>query len=69
MGKLFEIAAVITGLLGAVVCLLAAISRVSGNFLIANFESMTLFVGGIGLMVFSALLKLELIHSLLKNSR
>jgi hypothetical protein len=69
MQKLLETAALVTGLLGAIVCLVAGIYRISGSFHLANFEAMSLFVGGVGLMIFSALLKLEVIHSALKSSR
>lgn len=69
MQKLLGAAANITGLVGALICLLAGISRVTGGFHLGDFESMTVFVGGMGLMVFSAILKLELIYDALKNSR
>ena len=68
MRKFLGTAASIAGLLGALICLLAGISRVTGGFHLGDFESMTVFVGGIGLMVFSAILKLELIHDVLKSS-
>ena len=69
MRKLLGTAASVAGLLGALVSLLAGISRVTGGFHLGGFESMTVFVGGIGLMVFSVVLKLELIHDALKNPR
>ena len=69
MRKLLGTVASIAGLLGALICLLAGISRVTGGFHLGDFEAMTIFVGGIGLMVFSAVLKLELIHDALTNSR
>jgi hypothetical protein len=68
MQKILETAAIVTGLLGAIICLVAGIYRITGSFHLANFESMSLFVGGMGLMVFSALLKLQLIHGTLKRS-
>ena len=69
MRKLLGTVASVAGLVGALVCLLAGISRVTGGFHLGGFESMTVFIGGIGLMVFSVVLKLELIHDALKNPR
>jgi hypothetical protein len=49
------------GILGALLCLVSGMARVFGSFHFANFEATTLFMVGIGLMVFACLLKLELL--------
>lgn len=53
--------------LGAAICLLSGLTRLSGSSYFAGFESMTLFMGGIGLMVFGISLKLELIYNTKKR--
>lgn len=67
MQKTLEIVATIAGILGVLVCLAAGVTRISGNFYLAGFEAMTLFSGGMGLMLFAVLAKLELIHSSLNR--
>tara|TARA_R110000823_G_scaffold210224_14_gene340598 strand:- start:36528 stop:36731 length:204 start_codon:yes stop_codon:yes gene_type:complete len=49
----------ITGVLGALICAVAGLGRVAGYFGILGFQSSTLFIVGIGLMVFACLVKLE----------
>ncbi len=67
MKQLFEITANIVGLLGVLICLVAGLARFAGGFHLAGFEAMTLFTGGLGLMVFSGLVKLELILAALRR--
>ena len=59
--KLFEVAAQIAAVLGILACIVAGLSRLAGSYYVADYEGMTLFNAGVGLMVFSALLKLELL--------
>ena len=49
------------GLLGALICLAAGLTRVSGSFYLGGYAATTLFMAGVGLMVFACLLKLEAI--------
>jgi hypothetical protein len=47
------------GALGVLVCAISGIVRVSGQFYLGGFEAMTLFNGGIGLMVAGCLFRLH----------
>ena len=49
----------IAGGLGATICLIAGLSRVAGFYYVAGYQSTTIFMAGMGLMVFSCLVKLE----------
>jgi hypothetical protein len=49
------------GLAGVLVCLVAGLGRLTGVYRLANFEATTLFMLGVGLMVFACLVKLELL--------
>ena len=61
MGKTFEGLSNAAAIVGIVLGLLAGGFRVMGNYYLAGFEAMTVFNVGVGLMVFSALVKLELL--------
>ena len=52
----------IAGILGIVLCAAAGLSRLTGQFYVGGYEALTVFNGGVGVMLFSALLKLELIY-------
>ena len=52
----------IAGILGIVLCAAAGLSRLTGQFYVGGYEALTVFNGGVGIMLFSALLKLELIY-------
>lgn len=47
------------GALGALLCLLAGAARLAGHFYLGGFEAMTLFNGGVGLMVAGCLARLH----------
>ncbi len=47
------------GALGLLICAVSGIARIAGQYHLAGFEAMTLFNGGIGLMVAACLLKLH----------
>ena len=49
----------VAGILGIIICLAAGIARVTGKYHLGGFEAMTLFNGGIGLMVAACLIKLH----------
>lgn len=61
MLKIIENLANAAGIAGALICLIAGLSRLAGNYYLAGFEAPTLYNIGIGLMVFSILLKLEIL--------
>jgi hypothetical protein len=49
------------GILGSLICLMAGLTRLSGSFYFANYEATTLFMVGVGLMVFACMVKLEVL--------
>ncbi len=51
------------GVLGVLVCLIAGLARIAGHFYLAGFEAMTLFNGGIALMVAGVLFKVHALAS------
>ncbi len=59
MNKLFNVLASASGLLGVLICAAAGLARLSGSFYLGGYAATTLFMVGIGLMVFACLLKLE----------
>ena len=61
MHKLTEVAGNIAGIAGLLVCLVSGGTRVLGQFYLLGYEAMTLFVGGIGLMVAACLAKTHLL--------
>ena len=63
MNKLLHYLGTASGLLGALICLAAGLTRVSGSFYLGGYAATTLFMAGVGLMVFACLLKLEAIAS------
>jgi len=48
-----------SGLIGALICLVSGVARVSGMYYVLGYQSTTLFTAGLGIMVFACLLKLE----------
>ncbi len=59
MEKLIEVIGNIAGILGIAVCLITGIMRLSGHAIVFGFEAITLFIGGIALMVMACLAKLQ----------
>lgn len=59
MDKLIEMAGNIAAVLGILICIVSGLSRVTGNFYILGYEAMTLFIGGMGLMLMGCLAKLQ----------
>ena len=64
MHKLLLLIGSIVGGLGALVCAIAGLARMSGFYHLAGYESTTLFGVGTGLMVFACLVKLEALLAL-----
>jgi hypothetical protein len=56
---LLNLAGSALGLAGALLCLAAGVMRVVGAYHLGDFEVMTLFNAGIGLMVAACLAKLQ----------
>ncbi len=61
MNQLMTYAGHAAGILGALICLVAGLARVGGGFYVADFEATTLFMVGVGLMVFACMVKLEML--------
>ena len=59
MSKLFVLAGNGLGLIGVLVCAVAGVSRLTGAFYTAGFQTMVLFNVGVGLMVAACLAKLH----------
>ena len=59
MDKALDLLGNITGGAGIITCALAGGSRLLGSYHLLGFESVTLFVGGIALMVLACLVKLH----------
>lgn len=60
MEKVLAVLANLTGALGVVLCLVSGISRVMGEPHLLGYEALTIFNGGVGLMVFASLVKLDI---------
>ena len=59
MQKLIQTTGNIAAILGIAICLVTGLLRVSGQAVIFGFEAITLFTGGIALMVMACLAKLQ----------
>jgi len=57
--ELFMISGNTAAVLGVLVCLVAGVFRLAGNFYVFGFEAQTLFIGGIALMGMACLAKLH----------
>lgn len=61
MRKTLELVGNAAGILGVVLCLGAGLGRIAGFFSLAGFEPMSLYLGGMGLMLGACLAKLHLL--------
>jgi len=61
MDKTLEIIGSVVGVIGILICLVAGINRMTGGHYLFGYETVTLFTGGIGLMVMGCLTKLQAI--------
>lgn len=55
--------------IGVVVCAVAGFTRLLGSYHVLGYEAMTLFLGGISLMVFATLIKLHIVESRISGNR
>lgn len=60
---LIDMGANVVAVVGAGVCAVAGVSRLLGSYHALGYEAMTLFIGGMGLMVFAALVKVHLLKA------
>lgn len=58
MRKLMDVVGRLSALLGVLMCVVAGLSRIIGAYYLAGFEVLTLFQGGIALMVVACVLRL-----------
>jgi hypothetical protein len=58
---LLDMGANIVAVVGILVCAVVGVARLLGNYYFLGYEAMTLFTGGMGLMLFAALVKLHLL--------
>ena len=58
MNKLVAMAGLGAGVLGVILTVVSGIWRVTGHYHLAGFEVMTLFVGGMGLMLIACFAEL-----------
>jgi type IV secretory pathway VirB2 component (pilin) len=63
------IVANIVAAIGVVVCAVAGFSRLLGSYHVLGYQAMTLFIGGISLMVFAVLIKLHIVERRLSVNR
>jgi hypothetical protein len=59
MDKLIAYGGNLFALAGLCLCLSAVAGRLSGGFVILGFQSVSIFIGGVALIVVSCLLKIE----------
>jgi len=57
----------IVALIGVAICGVAGLTRLLDSHHLVGFEAITLFTGGIALMVFAALIKLHIIETLISR--
>ena len=63
MNKLIANGGYAIGLLGVLLTIAAGVWRITGHFHLAGFETMTLFVGGMGLMLIGCFAKLHVLSA------
>ena len=59
MTKNLGVIANIIAVLGVLLCCVAGVARLAGNYHVLGYEAMTLFQAGTSLMVFACLAKLQ----------
>ena len=63
MQQLLALAGNIAALVGIALCAISGLARLAGQYHLAGFENTTLFLAGVGLMVFACLLKLQVLEA------
>ena len=59
MQNLIQAVGNIAAILGIAICFITGVMRLSGQYTVFGFEAITLFIGGIALMVMACLAKLH----------
>ncbi len=63
MDKLLKLVGDLAAIIGIIVCIVAGVSRISGHYHLAGFETVTLFIAGIAIMLVASLIKLYRIEN------
>ena len=63
MNKLLHFAGNSAAALGILICLVAGVTRLTGSYYVLGYEAITLFIGGIALMVMACLAKLHRLNA------
>ncbi|MBI5751613.1 MAG: hypothetical protein HZA59_05645 [Hydrogenophilales bacterium] len=63
MNKLIANGGCAVGVLGVLLTVASGVWRITGHYHLAGFETMTLFVGGMGLMLIGCFAKLHLLST------
>lgn len=63
MDKTIALGGNIVGLAGVLLTVVAGVARIMGHYHLAGFEIMTLFVGGMGLMLIGSFAKLHVLSN------
>ena len=61
MQQLFTLTGSIAAVFGMLLCAVSGLVRISGLYYLAGYQSTTIFMVGIGVMVFACLVKLEVL--------
>lgn len=59
MDKVMNISGNFTAIVGVLICLIAGMARLAGQYHLGGFETVSLFIGGTSIMVMACLLKLQ----------
>jgi type IV secretory pathway VirB2 component (pilin) len=63
MDKIIALGGNVVGLAGVLLTVVAGVGRIMGHYHLAGFEIMTLFVGGMGLMLIGSFAKLYILSN------
>jgi hypothetical protein len=63
MYKYLTLAGSLSGILGTLICFIAGLARIADYYYLAGYQSTTVFIAGMGMMVFACLVKLETLPS------
>jgi len=63
MNKIIQFVGNSAAILGIAICLITGLMRLSGQLTVFGFEAITLFIGGIALMVMACLAKLHTLQT------
>lgn len=59
MNRILTLTGAVSGVAGVAICVASGLARIAGHYHVLGFQSTTLFNVGVGLMVFTCLVRLE----------